>query len=250
MNKSHLIIFLLTTVLAAISATGQNLVNSNQKQTVSVARQTTESFIPKDKSQGYNYLLYKPNQEVEEDKVKLPLLVFLHGRGERGNNLNQVKKHGPAKIVETKDLPFIIASPQCPRTDLWWKPKIVAGLVDELIETHPIDPTRVYLTGLSQGGFGTWATASEYPEKFAAVAPICGGGKKEWATKYGALPIWNFHGRDDKIVPVRLSRIMVEAIKKAGGKIKHTEYPGVGHDSWTKTYRNPKLYEWFLSHSK
>lgn len=250
MNKSHLIVFLLTTVLAAISATGKNLVNSNQKQTVSVARQTTESFIPKDKSQGYNYLLYKPNQEVEEDKVNLPLLVFLHGRGERGNNLNQVKKHGPAKIVETKDLPFIIASPQCPRTDLWWKPKIVAGLIDELLQKHPVDPTKVYLTGLSQGGFGTWATAAQYPDKFAAIAPVCGGGKKEWAGKYGNLPIWNFHGDADKVVPVRLSRVMVDAIKQGNGNVKHTEYPGVGHDSWTKTYRNSKLYDWFLSHSR
>ena len=216
----------------------------------SAPRQTEESFQPKDNSQGYRYLLYKPGLAAKKKNGKWPLLVFLHGRGERGNNLNLVKKHGPAKIVESKDLPFVIASPQCPRTDLWWKPKIVAGLVDELLENHPIDRSRVYLTGLSQGGFGTWATAAEYPEKFAAVAPVCGGGKTEWAKKYGTLPIWNFHGDADKVVPVRLSRVMVEAIKKAGGKIKHTEYPGVRHDSWTKTYRNPKLYEWFLSHSQ
>ena len=215
------------------------------------SRQSEESFHPKDDAQGYDYLLYKPSmQGAKKANAKLPLLVFLHGRGERGNNLSQVKKHGPAKIVETKDMPFIIASPQCPRTDLWWKPKIVAGLVDELVRNHPIDPSRIYLTGLSQGGFGTWATAAEFPGKFAAVAPICGGGKKEWAKKYGALPIWNFHGDADKVVPVRLSRVMVEAIKQAGGNVKHTEYSGVGHDSWTKTYRNPKLYEWFLSHSK
>jgi predicted peptidase len=211
-------------------------------------RQTEESFQPKDDSQGYRYLLYKPSSKPS--KGKWPLLVFLHGRGERGNNLNLVKKHGPAKIVESKDLPFIVASPQCPRTDLWWKPEIVTGMVDDLLQKHPIDPDRVYLTGLSQGGFGTWATAAEYPKKFAAIAPVCGGGKTEWAKKYGSLPIWNFHGDADKVVPVRLSRVLVEAIKKAGGKIKHTEYPGVRHDSWTKTYRNPKLYEWFLSHSQ
>ena len=211
-------------------------------------RQTEESFRPKDNSQGYRYLLYKPSPKPS--KGKWPLLVFLHGRGERGSNLNLVKKHGPAKIVESKDLPFVIASPQCPRTDLWWKPEIVTGLVDDLLQKHPIDPDRVYLTGLSQGGFGSWATAARFPDKFAAVAPICGGGKPEWAKKYGTLPIWNFHGDADKVVPVRLSRVMVEAVKKAGGKITHTEYPGVGHDSWSKTYRNPKLYEWFLSHSQ
>ena len=100
------------------------------------------------------------------------------------------------------------------------------------------------------GGFGTWATAARHPEKFAAVAPVCGGGKTEWAKKFGPLPIWNFHGDADKVVPVGLSRIMVEAVEKAGGRIKYTEYPGVRHDSWTQTYRNPKLYDWLLSHSR
>lgn len=236
--------------LLILSASTAKAAQPDKPKNDSAPRQTEESFQPKDNSQGYRYLLYKPGLAAKKKNGKWPLLVFLHGRGERGNNLNLVKKHGPAKIVESKDLPFVIASPQCPRTDLWWKPKIVAGLVDELLENHPIDPSRVYLTGLSQGGFGTWATAAEYPEKFAAVAPVCGGGKTEWAKKYGTLPIWNFHGDADKVVPVRLSRVMVEAIKKAGGKIKHTEYPGVRHDSWTKTYRNPKLYEWFLSHSQ
>lgn len=237
-----------TTSLLALSFSIPEGAKANKDKSSSAPRQTEESFRPKDNSQGYRYLLYKPSSKPS--KGKWPLLVFLHGRGERGSNLNLVKKHGPAKIVESKDLPFIIASPQCPRTDLWWKPEIVTGLVDDLLQKHIIDPDRVYLTGLSQGGFGTWATAAQYPKKFAAVAPICGGGKREWAKKYGSLPIWNFHGDADKVVPVRLSRVMVEAIKKAGGQVKHTEYPGAGHDSWTKTYRNPKLYEWFLSHSK
>ena len=224
---------------------------SNNGRLSLVLRQTEESFQPKDHSQGYRYLLYKPKLKKDnKTNPKLPLLVFLHGRGERGSNLNLVKKHGPAKIVENKDLPFIIASPQCPRTDLWWKPKIVAGLVDDVLQKHPVDPDRVYLTGLSQGGFGTWATAAQYPDKFAAAAPICGGGKTAWAKKYGTLPIWNFHGDADDVVPVRLSRVMVDAIKQANGNVKYTEYPNVGHDSWTKTYRNPKLYEWFLSQSK
>jgi predicted peptidase len=237
-----------TSSLLALSFSIPKVAKARKDESSSAPRQTEESFQPKDKSQGYDYLLYKPSSKPS--KGKWPLLIFLHGRGERGSNLNLVKKHGPAKIVESKDLPFVIASPQCPRTDLWWKPEIVTGLVDELLQKHPIDPDRVYLTGLSQGGFGTWATAARFPDKFAAVAPICGGGKTEWAKKYDSLPIWNFHGDADRVVPVRLSRVMVEAIKKAGGEIKHTEYPGVGHDSWTKTYRNPKLYEWFLSHSK
>ena len=242
---------IMTSCLLTLSFLISEGAKSNHGKLTLVPRQTKESFQPKDHSQGYRYLLYKPKLKVaKKANPKLPLLVFLHGRGERGDNLNQVKKHGPAKIVETKDLPFIIASPQCPRTDLWWKPKIVAGLIDELLQKHPVDPTKVYLTGLSQGGFGTWATAAQYPDKFAAIAPVCGGGKKEWVGKYGNLPIWNFHGDADKVVPVRLSRVMVDAIKQGNGNVKHTEYPGVGHDSWTKTYRNSKLYDWFLSHSK
>ena len=248
MSTRNTLHILKTTSLLALSFSISEGAKARKDESSTAPRQTEESFRPKDNSQGYRYLLYKPSSKPS--KGKWPLLVFLHGRGERGSNLNLVKKHGPAKIVESKDLPFVIASPQCPRTDLWWKPEIVTGLVDDLLQKHPIDPDRVYLTGLSQGGFGTWATAARFPDKFAAVAPICGGGKPEWAKKYGTLPIWNFHGDADRVVPVRLSRVMVEAVKKAGGKITHTEYPGVGHDSWTKTYRNPKLYEWFLSHSQ
>lgn len=245
--RTTLHIFKATSLLILLFSIS-GLAKANKAKSSYSPRQTEESFQPKDDSQGYRYLLYKPTSKPA--KGKWPLLVFLHGRGERGSNLNQVKKHGPPKIVESRDLPFVIASPQCPQTDLWWKPEIVVGLVDNLLQKHSIDPNRVYLTGLSQGGFGTWATAAQYPDKFAAVAPICGGGKTEWAKKYGSLPVWNFHGDADKVVPVRLSRVMVEAIKKTGGQVKHTEYYGVGHDSWTRTYRNPKLYEWFLSHSQ
>jgi predicted peptidase len=212
-------------------------------------KQTEEAFEPADGSQGYRYLLHLP-KGAEAGKKKWPLLVFLHGRGERGDNLNRVKAHGPPKFAEKKDMQFIVVSPQCPKSDLWWKPKIVAGLVDEVIAKHSVDKERVYLTGLSQGGFGTWATAAAYPKKFAAVAPVCGGGKLEWAKKYGKLPIWNFHGDADRTVPPKLSRTMVEAIKKAGGNVKYTEYPGVGHNSWNPAYDDPKLYEWFLSHKR
>ena len=211
-------------------------------------RQTEESYKPADGSQGYRYLLHLP-KGAKAGKKKWPLLVFLHGRGERGDNLNRVKAHGPPKFAEKKDMDFIVASPQCPSRSKW-TPKIIVGMIDEVSAKHSVDKTRIYLTGLSMGGFGTWATAAEYPKKFAAVAPICGGGKVEWAKKYGKLPIWNFHGDKDGAVPVTLSRTMVEAIKKAGGNVTYTEYPGVGHNSWNKAYDNPKLYEWFLSHKR
>ena len=234
MNKT--LSFLLSLILAFASA---------------YAKQTEESYEPTDGSQGYRYLLHLPaGAKKQNPNKKWPLLVFLHGRGERGDDLNRVKVHGPPKLAEKRDMDFIVVSPQCPKSDLWWKPKIVAGLIDEVTSKHDVDKDRIYLTGLSQGGFGTWATAAAYPRKFAAVAPICGGGKAENAKKYGKLPIWNFHGDVDRAVPVKLSRNLVAAIKKAGGNVKYTEYAGVGHNSWTATYENPKLYEWFLSHKR
>ena len=184
--------------LSALAFSISGRAQGQQSESPQTHRQTEESFLPKDKSQGYRYLLYNPSSEVKEKKTKWPLLIFLHGRGERGNNLDLVKKHGPPKILENKDLPFIIASPQCPRTDLWWKPDVVAGLVDELLGKYPVDPDKVYLTGLSQGGFGTWATAARHPEKFAAVAPVCGGGKTEWAKKFGPSQFGTFMGMPTK----------------------------------------------------
>ena len=141
-------------------------------------------------------------------------LIFLHGRGERGNNLDLVKKHGPPKILENKDLPFIIASPQCPRTDLWWKPDVVAGLVDELCaSTHRSGqsvPDRSESGRFRHLGYGC-----STPRKVCRRRTGLRRRKTEWAKKFGSLPIWNFHGDADKIVPVRLSRIMVEAVEKA-----------------------------------
>ncbi|MFP6854717.1 MAG: PHB depolymerase family esterase, partial [Opitutales bacterium] len=142
-------------------------------------RQTEESYKPADGSQGYRCLLHLPKGD-KNGKKKWPLLVFLHGSGERGDNLQKLKKHGPPKIAAHKGLPFIVVSPQCPSGSRW-KPKIIARMIDDVIAKHPADPKRIYLTGLSMGGFGTWATAAEYPAKFAAIAPICGGGKAEWA---------------------------------------------------------------------
>lgn len=235
MNKSLSLAFAFAFAITVITSSS-----------VSAARQSEESYKPADGSQGYRYLFHVPKGKANEKK---PLLVFLHGSGERGDKLSLVKKHGPPKIVESKDLPFIVVSPQCPK-GTGWNAKILVGLIDHVAKNKPVDPDRIYLTGLSMGGFGTWVTAAAHPKKFAAIAPICGGGNIENAKKYGKLPIWNFHGEKDRAVPVRKSRELVDAVKKTGGNVKYTEYPGVGHDSWTRTYENPKLYEWFLSHKR
>lgn len=178
------------------------------------------------------------------------MLVFLHGRGERGDNIELVKKHGPPKIVESKkDFPFIVLSPQCP-LDQSWSSVPVIDLIDEIVSKYRVDSDRIYLTGLSMGGFGTWDIATRYPYRFAAIAPICGGGNPAAAGLLRHLPIWVFHGAKDNTVPLSRSQEMVEALREVDGNVKFTVYPEVGHDSWTVTYDNSKLYQWFLKHKR
>lgn len=182
---------------------------------------------------------------------KCPLIVFLHGMGERGEDLAKVKKHGPPKILDkANDTPFIVVSPQCPNTE-WWKIDKLGKLLDHILATTKADPRRVYLTGLSMGGFGTWAWIAAEPDRFAAAIPICGGGNPKQAERLVDLPIWAFHGGKDNVVRPGKSEEMIEAIKAAGGdKVKLTIYPEAGHDSWTKTYDNPEVYKWLLEHQR
>jgi len=193
------------------------------------------------------YLLFRP-KDYDKISQKWPLILFLHGAGESGDDLSRVKKNGLPKIVETKDLPFVIVSPQSPR--MGWNAEALNALLDEVMKDNRIDPDRVYLTGLSMGGYGTWALASAHPERFAAIAPICGGGDSKQAGRLKGLPTWVFHGAKDPTVPLARSEDMVKAIKEAGGKPKFTVYPEAGHDSWSETYDNPELYEWFLKHKR
>jgi predicted peptidase len=194
------------------------------------------------------YLLFLP-QGYKESKERWPLMLFLHGSGESGTNLAKVKVHGPPKLVESKpDFPFILVSPQSPGRG--WNNDTLMALLDEVMSKYQVDPQRVYLTGLSMGGFGTWSLAAAHPERFAAIVPICGGGKPENATKLAALPIWAFHGAKDQAVPVQRSREMVAAIRAAGGNVKYTEYPDAPHDCWTQTYNNPDLYKWLLAQKR
>jgi predicted peptidase len=123
------------------------------------------------------------------------------------------------------------------------------SLLDDLVSRYRIDKQRIYVTGLSLGGFGTWSLAAAYPDRFAAIAPICGGGNPEDAASIAHLPVWVFHGAKDKVVSIEKSEEMVAALKKVGSDVKFTVYPDAGHNSWTATYENPELYEWFLEHT-
>lgn len=247
-----LLYVLLLAALAPLAGTAQE----PQADTV----QKAKSFQREIKiNVGAEYLLYLPADYDAKSGKKWPLMLFLHGAGERGTNLWKVAVHGPPKIVrEKKDFPFIVVSPQCPPGQRWDNNTLL-GLLDEVMASHAVDTNRVYLTGLSMGGYGTWSLGLAYPEKFAAIAPICGGGdpitvylgdsRKAAALK--SLPIWAFHGAKDNVVRLQESERMVEAVKRVGNQsVKLTVYPEAEHDSWTETYNNPELYKWLLEHKR
>jgi predicted peptidase len=194
------------------------------------------------------YLLYLPKGYDQQESW--PLLLFLHGGGERGEDLELVKKHGPPKLIgEGKRFPFIVVSPQCPK-DKWWEPIELVALLDEVGSKYKVDIDRICVTGLSLGGFGTWRLAAYAPKRLAAIAPICGGGEKNWAKQFASLPVWAFHGAKDTGVPLERSQVMVDELKKNGGSPKLTVYPNALHDSWTETYNNPEFYEWLLAQKR
>ncbi len=202
------------------------------------------------KTLALKYHLFLPDDYGVEADRKWPLLLSLHGIGERGEDLERVKIHGYHKIVAPRPgFPFILVSPLCPDGTRWTNHlEALDTLLSEVIANYAVDVNRVYLTGLSMGGAGAWQLAIEYPQRFAALAPICGWSEPVFADRLKELPVWAFHGALDTVVPVTESKRMVTAINKAGGQARLTIYPQANHDSWTATYANDELYEWFLSH--
>ncbi|MDQ1316890.1 MAG: hypothetical protein QG588_539, partial [Candidatus Poribacteria bacterium] len=164
------------------------------------------------------------------------------------------KVHGIPKIVEQKDdFPFIAVSPQC-SANSWWtsEQELIAlnALLNKIVVKYAVDRNRIYLTGLSMGGYGTWALAMKYPKRFAAIVPICGGGDPKNISAIKNIPTWVFHGAKDSVVKLEESEKMVNALKECGGNVQFTVYPEADHDSWTATYDNPELYKWLLQQSK
>ena len=217
------------------------------KPTPSPGLQVEQKFVEEDLRA--DYLVFLP-REYRTKGPGWPLIFFLHGRGESYGPLGLVKKWGPPRIVERDpDFPYIVVSPQCPRDDSWSSEKqqsLLWRLLQSVVRELHVDEDRIYLTGLSMGGFGSWRLAASHPERFAAAAPICGGGEPEQAGRLKHLPIWAFHGDADTAVPIDRSQQMVDAVRKAGSKtVRFTTYEHVGHNSWTSAYADPGLYEWF-----
>ncbi|MGB7345511.1 MAG: alpha/beta hydrolase-fold protein [Pirellulaceae bacterium] len=203
-----------------------------------------------------------------------PLVLFLHGAGERGDDNNSQLVHGAsefAKPARREKFPAFVVFPQCPKEQRWvesdWNLKSGKGqfpeqpsvpmqmsleLVDQLLQSQPIDADRCYITGLSMGGQGSWYAAVAEPKRFAAMLEVCGGGDPDWAPRYYGIPLWAFHGQADKVVPVDRGREMIVALTQSGHtpELRYVEYPGVGHDSWTRTFARDDVFDWLFSHTR
>jgi len=206
-------------------------------------------------SNHLNYLLYLPKGYGTDPNKKWPLILFLHGGGEVGNDLQdleRVKKNAiPKNLEQGADLPFIVVSPQLPTYGLWESQlDHLNGLLDEVIANYAVDVNRIYLTGLSRGGSGTWTMAIKYPQRFASIAPIASYGDPTKVCVLTNVPVWAFHNIGDSMAPIQSAEQMVNALRGCGGDVQFTVYQSNEHDSWTQAYANPDLYKWFLSHSR
>jgi predicted peptidase len=196
----------------------------------------------------YDYLLFLPEGYAKSRK-RWPLMLFLHGAGESGTNLLKIKKLGPPNIVDAKpDFPFILVSPQSQGNG--WNPDALNALLDDVIRDYRVDQDRVYLTGASMGGTGTWTLASAHPGKFAAIVPVSSGGETGDINKLARMPIWAFHGAKDPTVKVTRIEATVAALRAAGNDVKLTIYPDAVHDAWTQAYNTPELYQWLLEQKR
>lgn len=223
------------------------------------------------KNEKFRYLVLTPHGGAEKDK-EYPLIFFLHGAGERGNDPRKLLPHFPTQMAKPawrEKFPCFVVVPQCRNGKQWvnvpWGDKestpmakepsgdlqMAIAVLEKTLKELPVDRDRVYLTGLSMGGYGSWELAMRRPELFAAVAPVCGGGDESQAEKLKNIPVWTAHGDADRVVwPIR-SRRMYDAIKKVGGNIKYTEYTGVGHNSWTQFYADAKgVVPWMLNQKR
>ncbi|WP_266204699.1 carboxylesterase family protein [Pontibacter kalidii] len=260
---TQLLLALLPLLLASITTQAQGELDAYQRKVYVQGNDTLPYRI-----------LYPKNFNP---KQKYPLVLVLHGAGERGNNNESQLVYGAKRFLEEQEqYPAIVVFPQCPRDSYWSNVNILPnaqgqrtfnfqaggeptpamaalmGLLKELRKSGNVDKDRVYLGGLSMGGMGTFELLRRQPRTFAAAFPICGGGAPEAARKYARKveSIWVFHGEDDGVVPVEHSRVMAGAIKRAGGNVKLTVYPGVNHNSWDYAFKEPELLQWLFSQEK
>ncbi len=245
-NGSMFIMILCSISISCNQDSGlESLKNSNDARQVEVRD-----------SDGFSYLLFTPMNKVEEVDGKLPLIISLHGIGERGNDLQILKRDGLPKILDGDiSFPFMVISPQCPLSTEWYYTnenniERMRALLDDAVRRFPIDTNRIYITGFSMGGIGAWYFIINLPEYFAAAAPIAFRADGWSPCSAKEIPVWAFHGRNDSVIPYRRALSLVDQFRNCGGGIEFTVYDDAGHDSWTRTYNNNDLYSWLLHQNK
>jgi predicted peptidase len=197
-----------------------------------------------------HHWLYLPPDYAEHPDKRWPLIVFLHGSGERGRELGKVRAHGLPKLIEAgQDFPAIVVSPQCEDGDEW-DPHLLHAMLGTLRTQWRVDPQRVTATGLSMGGGGCWSWAMSYPQDLAGIAPVCGYGSEVRIERMRAVPVRAYHGATDTVVPLPVHQALVSGLREAGGQADITVYPGVGHDAWNPAYADPALVAWLLARSR
>lgn len=236
-KKLFKLILLVTTLMFQACAAQSHLVQ-DELETV-----TKENF---------KYYLYYPENYFDSEDKNFGLLLFLHGGGESGRNVEEIKDTGPPKmLVEGKQFPFLILAPQNAHVEKWWNTDAIVQLLDSVVNTNRVDKKRIYLTGLSRGGSASWELATQYPDKFAAMAVVCGMTPlpyAHWIDK--DMPIWVFHGDQDDVIDVEESDKMVEKLRKMGHDVRYTKYKGVGHNAWERAYTTDSLYTWFANQKR
>jgi predicted peptidase len=212
--------------------------------------QTISCSVKIEKSELYKYLVYTPGDYSNNSEKKWPLIIYLHGRSACGSNFDKVRRYGlPFFMDRGMQLDAIVAAPQCPEGKNWVADNWFMPFLNDIKDKYNIEAERIYLTGMSLGGFGAFSIAIKYPDVFAAVVPLCGGGQPTIVCPMKDIPTWVFHGDKDELVPLKRSQEMVEALEKCGGNPKFTVLKGQPHDIH-RTYNNPELYEWMLKQSK
>ncbi len=204
----------------------------------------------------FTNFVYLPDGYDASGDIARPAILFLHGKDETGKTFDILPDGGLHSFVDKNDLPFVIFEPQCPAESEWvFQLDALKTYLDKMVKQYGIDTNRIYLTGLSMGAIGAWHLAIRFPSAFAAIVPISGGtypflGYPDAVTRIKDVPVWAFHGEDDDVLPVALTRILVDTLIKSDGNVKYTYYENTGHDAWTRTYSSMDIYHWLLRQEK
>ncbi|MGB5238347.1 MAG: PHB depolymerase family esterase [Flavobacteriaceae bacterium] len=210
-----------------------------------------EDHLETNNRETLKYYLYFPEDYAQQSDEEYGLLLFLHGGGEAGGTLENLQTGGPPKmIVEGQQFPFLILAPQHPHKRLFWNTRAVMQLLEHVLKEYRIDRKRVYLSGLSRGGTAAWEMAVQYPDTFAALAVVCGMSPLPYASWINKeMPIWVFHGEEDRVIHISESDTMVRKLRQLGYDVNYTKYPGLGHNAWDRAYQTDSLYTWLSRQS-